>query len=174
MWGLLLEIASAYSTSCKSMPEVKKPKRQQHIHNEHAQNLHSHTGGVANFKNVTRTEGAKHKSKWAAPRVRTPFLSLGTPLGRESQYDRKVYSRVGVAYNCFAYFLWMEMRSVTARGSESNACCAFATWWKPSVWYERGWESWNNEWHARLEHGFILSICSMGMRFLCLWTPSNN
>ena len=41
----------------------EKPQRQQHIHNEHAQNLHSHIGEVANFKNVTRAEGAKHKQK---------------------------------------------------------------------------------------------------------------
>ena len=41
----------------------EKLKRQQHIHNEHVQKLHSHIGGVANFKHVTRTEGAKHKIK---------------------------------------------------------------------------------------------------------------
>ena len=41
----------------------EKPERQQHIHNDHAKNLHSHRGGDANFKNVTRTEGAKHKKK---------------------------------------------------------------------------------------------------------------
>ena len=41
----------------------EKLQRQQHIHNEHAQKLHSHLGGIANFKHVTRTEGAKHKTK---------------------------------------------------------------------------------------------------------------
>ena len=42
---------------------AEKPQRQQHIHNDHAQKLHYHERGVANFKNVTHTEGFKHKQK---------------------------------------------------------------------------------------------------------------
>ena len=150
----------------------EKPGRQQHIHNEHAQKSHSRTRGVANFGNVTRTEGAKHKKKWTAPRARTRFLCFATPLGRERQYYRKVYSRVGMAHNCFALFLCMDMRNVTARGLQSNACCVCLPWWKSSVSYERGWKNWNYERHARWEREFILCICSMGIRFLSLWTPS--
>ena len=58
----------------------EKPERQQHIQNEHAQKVHSHTGGAANVKSVTRTEGAEHKKNSTAPKVRTLFLSFGTPL----------------------------------------------------------------------------------------------
>ena len=45
------------------MPEVKNLDASNTIHNEHAQKSHSRTRGVANFGNVTRTEGAKHKKK---------------------------------------------------------------------------------------------------------------
>ena len=41
----------------------EKPERQQHIHSEHLQKWHSCKRGVANLKNVTRTEGATHKQK---------------------------------------------------------------------------------------------------------------
>ena len=41
----------------------EKPERQQHIHSEHVQKLHSCTRGVAMLKNVTRTEGATYKTK---------------------------------------------------------------------------------------------------------------
>ena len=41
----------------------EKPERQQHIRNKHLQKRHSRTRGVANFENVTRAEGAKHKKK---------------------------------------------------------------------------------------------------------------
>ena len=39
----------------------EKPERQQHIRNKHLQKRHSRTRGVANFENMTRAEGAKHK-----------------------------------------------------------------------------------------------------------------
>ena len=105
----------------------EKPKRQQHIQNEHAQKLDSHTGGAANVKGVTRTEGAEHKKNSTAPKVRTLFLSFGTPLGREVQYERKMHSRLGSAYICCDFSLCMEMNSVTARGLESNTYCAVRT-----------------------------------------------
>ena len=41
----------------------EKPERQQHMHSEQVQTLHSCTRGVAILKNATRTEGATHKKK---------------------------------------------------------------------------------------------------------------
>ena len=125
-------------------------------------------------QNVTKSTNnqPKHKKKRTAPRVRTRLLVFYTPPGWEQEYYRNTYSCVGMAHSCVARFLTTKTRIVTARGLESNACCACLTCWKARVSYERGWKCWNDERHVRWEREFVLCICSMGIRFLNLWTPS--
>ena len=119
----------------------EKPERQQHIRNKHLQKRHSRTRGVANFENVTRAEGGKHKKKRTAPRVRTRLLVFYTPPGREQEYNRNTYSCVGMAHGCVARFLTTTTRIVTARGLESNANCVFLALQKRGVSCERGLKS---------------------------------
>ena len=127
----------------------EKPQRQQHIRNKHLQKRHSRTRGVANFENVTRAEGAKHKKTNTAPRVSTRLLVSCNPPGREQEYHRNPYSCVGMAHRCVARFLTTTKRIVTARGLESNANCVFLALQKRGVSRERGLKSGNCKRHAR-------------------------
>ena len=119
----------------------EKPGRQQHIRNKHLQKRHSRTRGVANFENVTRAEGAKHKKKRTAPRVRTRLLVFYTPPRREQEHYRNTYSCVGMAHSCVARFLTTKTRIVTARGLESSANCVLLALQKRGVSCERGSKS---------------------------------
>ena len=72
----------------------EKPGRQQHIHNEHAQKSHSRTRGVANFGNVTRTEGAKHKKKVNGTEGENAIsVFCNTPWTRTTILQKSVLSR---------------------------------------------------------------------------------
>ena len=67
----------------------EKPERQQHIHSEHVQKLHSCTRGVAILKNVTRTEGATHKKNERHGR-RERYLCVSThPLDENGRMTEK-------------------------------------------------------------------------------------